>query len=113
MLLSKLEFCSITDKHYELYKSYLANRYQGTLLYSKDDIITSAWAKVKHGLPQGLVLCPLHFLIFINDLPKFITDKSVPILSEDDTSILLSHSNPTDFTNCINTVFKILNDWFK
>jgi len=55
MLLSKLDFYSKTDEHYKLYKSYLANRYQTALLYNKDDI-TSAWAKVKHGVPQGLVL---------------------------------------------------------
>ena len=56
---------------------------------------------------------PLIFLIFINDLPKFINDKSVPILFADDTSILVSHSNPTIFYNIINTVFQTLNDWFK
>jgi len=55
----------------------------------------------------------LCFLIFINNLPKFVNDKSVPILFTDDTSILLSISDPTDFNNNINTVFKILNDWFK
>jgi len=49
----------------------------------------------------------------MNDLPKFVNDKSVPILFADDTSTLFSHSNPTDFNNNINTVFKILNDWFK
>jgi len=51
--------------------------------------------------------------ILLNDLPKLVRDKSVPVLSADDTSILLSHSNPTAFNNSINTVFKILNDWCK
>jgi hypothetical protein len=60
-----------------------------------------------------LVLGPFLYLIFINDLPKFVNYKSVPILFADDTNILLSHSNPTDFNNIINTVFKILNNWFK
>lgn len=83
------------------------------MLYNKDDNITiSAWAKVKYGVPQGLVLCPLLLLIFINDVPRYAWDKTVPSLSADDTSILLSHSYPSDFNNSINTVF-ILNDWFK
>ena len=72
MLLSKLDFYSKTHKHYKLYKSYLANRYQRTLLYNKDDNITSAWAKVKHGVPQGLVLCPLLLLVFINDIHRSV-----------------------------------------
>ena len=55
----------------------------------------------------------LLFLVFINDIPKFVNDKSVPILFADDTTILLSHSNPNDFNNNINTVFKILSDCFK
>jgi len=50
--------------------------------------------------------------MFINDL-KFVNVNSVPILFAHDTCILLSHSYPTDFNNNINTVFKILSDWFK
>jgi hypothetical protein len=115
ILLSKLEFYGITDNHYKLYKSHLTNRYQRILLYNENGNITpSTWAKIEHDVPQGcLVLGPLLFLVFINDLPKFVNDKSVPILFADDTSILLSHSNPADFNNNIKTLFKILNIWFK
>jgi len=84
------------------------------LLYNENsNITTSTWAEIEHSVPQGLVFGPLLFLIFINNLPKFVNDKSVPVLFADDTSILLSHSNPTDFNNDIDTVFKILNNWFK
>jgi hypothetical protein len=114
ILLSKLEFYGITGNHYKLYKCYLANRHQRTLLYDgNDSITTSNWDKITHGVPQGSGLRPLLFLISINDFPKFVKDKSVPSLFADDTSILLSHSNPTDFKFDINTVFKILNDWFQ
>jgi len=108
-------FHGITGNHYNLYKSYLTNIYQRRLLYNENGNITTTttWAKIDHGVPQGSVLGPLLFLIFKNDLPKFVIDKSVPILFADDTSLLLSHSNPTDFNNNINTVFKILSDWFK
>jgi len=111
ILLSKLEFYGITGNHYNLYKSHLTNRYQRTLLYNENgNITTSTWAKIERVIPQSSVLGPMYFLVFINDLPKFVNDKSVPILFADDTSILLSHSNAIDFNNFINTVFKILND---
>jgi len=98
ILLTKLEFYCITGNHYKLYKSYLMDRYQRTMRYNQNGNITSStWSKVEHDIPQGLVLGSLLFLIFINDLPKFINDKSVPLLFADDTSILISHPNPLVF----------------
>ena len=88
ILLSKLKFYGITDNHYKFYKSYLANRYQRTLIYDQmGNATTSTWAKVIHGVPQGSILGPLLFLLFINDLPKFMRDRSTPILFADDTGI--------------------------
>jgi hypothetical protein len=88
ILLTKLEFYGITGNHHKLYKSYLIDRYQRTMLYNENGHTTTAtWSKVEQGVPQGLVLGPRLFLMFINDLPKFINDKSVPILCADDTSI--------------------------
>jgi len=106
ILLFNLEFCGITGNHYKLYKSSLTNRYQRTILYNENNnITTSAWAKVEHGVTQGLVLGPMHFVI--------VRDKSLPILFAVDTSILLFHLNPTDYYNNINTVFNILSDSLK
>jgi hypothetical protein len=106
ILLCKLQFCGITGNHYKLYKPCLTNRYQRTLLYYENhNITTSTWAKVEHSVTQGLILGPTHFAI--------ARDKSFHILLAVDTSILLFHSNPTDCTNNINTIFNILSDSLK
>ena len=111
ILLSKRKTYGITDNHYKLYKSYLENRYQRTLIYDQmGNTITSIWAKVIHGVSQGSILGPLLFLIFINDLPMFMGEKSTPILFADDTSILISHSDLFDFKNEIKTIFNNLNE---
>jgi hypothetical protein len=44
---------------------------------------------VKHGVPQGLILGPLFFLLYINYLSKIISDKSNLVLFADDTVLLL------------------------
>ena len=52
------------------------------------------------------------FLLYINDLPKTVSNISKPVLFADDTSIIVTNHSPTDFTNDINKVFGNINDWF-
>jgi hypothetical protein len=115
ILLSKLKFYGITDKDFQLYQSYLDNRYCGTAIYndSESKNKVSNWARVSHGVPQGSILGPVLFLLYINDLPKIINKTSTPVIFADDTSILVAHSDTIDFDKNCNMVFKTLNKWLK
>jgi hypothetical protein len=73
----------------------------------------SAWKEITDGVPQGLVLGPLFFLIYVNDLPKTINDNNIPVLFADDTSIIVKSPNPKDFQTNIVEAFDSVNNWFK
>jgi len=64
-------------------------------------------------VPQGLILDPLLFLVYINHLPKAIEHKAIPILFANNTSILITSPNNIKFQSDVNIVFGQLNKWFK
>ena len=70
-------------------------------------------AKVRHEVPQGFVLGPLLFLLYINDLPNITNKTSAPIILADDTSILFVHSTLVDLNKNIHIVFTTLNKWLR
>ena len=95
ILLSKLPYYGINGKAKLLLESYLQNTYQSVQITNChfNSNTVSEWTKIKYGVPQGSILGPLLFLIYINDLPKAIEHKALPILFADNTSILLTSLN--------------------
>jgi hypothetical protein len=71
------------------------------------------WGKVKQGVPQGSILGPLFFLLYMNDLLGIINYISKPTIFADDTNISFTHSNNIDFKSEINIVIQKISKWFK
>ena len=64
-------------------------------------------------MPQGSILGPLLFLVYIIDSPKAVEHKARPILFADNTSILLTSPNNIQRQSEFDIVFEQLNKWFK
>ena len=89
-LLLKLKSYGIIDKVYWWIESFLKNRYQEVIINN----IRSSRFEVKSGVPQGSVLGPTLFLIFINDLPNVA--KTTVKLFADDTKTYTEIKKPED-----------------
>ena len=71
----------VSENLFQLIKSFLSGRFQRILLNGP----TSDWETIQAGVPQGLILGPLVFLIYINDLTNNLN--SDVKLFTDDTSL--------------------------
>ena len=105
ILLQKLEKYGIRGTALKFFESYLSNRWQ----YVKLNGISSKLALIDIGIPQGSILGPLLFLLYINDLPNasnFFTK-----LFADDTVLSLSSQNIVEFNKRTRREISNIYEW--
>ena len=104
-LIYKLKQNGIKDKLLCLLIDFLKKRQQRVVLNGQ----SSSWTKVNAGVPQGSILGPLLFLIYINDLPNGL--QSNPKLFADDTSLFSTVQDITTSTVSLNNDLTKISEW--
>ena len=104
-LIFKLKQNGVTGNLLKLLVSYLSNRKQRVVLNG----MHSDWGSINSGVPQGSVLGPLLFLVYINDIEKGI--KSSIKFFADDTSLFSVVRDPNMSAEELNHDLKLISQW--
>ena len=108
ILIKKLKHYEIKGNNLRWFESYLENRKQ-YITYETAKFTT--FENMTCGVPQGSILGPLLFLLYINDLPN-VSNILDPIIFADDTNLFYSHHNIKELFTTVNKELQKLGDWF-
>ena len=108
ILFDKLVSYGIAPSALQWFKSYLSNRKQKTII----DGFLSDFSGITHGIPQGSILGPLLFIIYINDLPT-CNIVSRPMMYADDTTLTASAKDPITLQTIMNQDLEKVQAWLR
>ena len=106
ILLAKLKQYGIRGNTHSWFESYLTNRKQ----YVEYNNFKSDTKTIIHGVPQGSILGPLLFIIFMNDFSRS-SDLLFSILFADDTLVFIEGTNFENISKILNTELEKINIW--
>ena len=107
ILLAKLEHYGFRGQANLLIKSYLSGRKQFTIINGVPSDINS----IETGVPQGSVLGPLFFLLYMNDIVRCLNHEEATLFA-DDTSIFLHNKDLSILKKQAESCMIKLYDWF-
>ena len=105
-LLSKLSKVGIVGKLLLWFQNYLSDRSQRVVVNGQE----SSWGSITAGVPQGSVLGPLLFLIYINDITDVVEHSQVRLFA-DDTILYLFVDNPATTAEALNEDLRHITEW--
>ena len=108
ILLQKLKYFGITNISFDLFNSYLSNRLQ----YVFYNDYSSEYKSVKYSVPQGSILGPILFILYVNDIHNCL-HKLNNILFADDTCLFTSHESLNVLIQTVNEELSTFNEWLK
>ena len=105
-LLHKLKLAGIEGQLLNWFSDYLSDRYQRVIINGQQ----SKWGKISAGVPQGSVLGPMLFLVFINDITLTVSNCNIRLFA-DDTCLFLEVSNREDCKSLLNEDLRNIDSW--
>lgn len=107
-LLLKLNHYGIRNTALRLLKSYLGDRQLKVHING----VNSQGSEIKMGVPQGSILGPFLFLVYINDLPLIFENEPKMVLFADDTSLIFKIGRRTNNFDDVNSSILRVYEWF-
>ena len=108
ILLAKLPFYGIRGTSIAWLANYLQDRQQRVFMHN--EYIYSEWGLISHGVPQGSILGPLLFCLYINDLPSCIPNCKIHLFA-DDTSIQCSSPSVAEIEHSLQKDLNAVHVW--
>ena len=106
ILFKKLKAMGFSEGCITWFQSYLSER----IFFISIENLLSDYGRISCGVPQGSILGPLLFLIYVNDMPQAVNSNL--LLYADDSCLMFQHKDVEEIEKVLNNDFENICDWF-